>query len=195
MIKFYIPAGHGDMRAEILEKAIDIAKFKLAINAEIWPIDIATSSALMSSNLTSEMVTELYRAGYKRDEINVFFVRKDIHTEDTSFCFGASHGKTIVISDYRVWHATASQELKIAMLAFLIEHELGHTFGAADDIRRHGIYDMHCRNLCCAMQQVGSVEELASVARRVYVANSDRNCFCLHCKTRFNVRYWDTQVC
>ena len=71
------------------------------------------------------------------------------------------------------------------MLAYLIEHEVGHAYGVADDIRAEGIYDRHCFDGNCAMQQVVSVTALKETARRVFLAHEEPGCFCEHCRQRF----------
>ncbi len=190
-ITVYVPAVD-DYRSKVLEKAIEMAKYNLNVDFDIYPIDLRTDMILMRSFDAQVLAQGLYDGGYNRDEVSIFFVRKDIKTVDTNFCFGATMGKTILLSDYRINHGCYSEAEKIAMLTYLIEHEIGHAFKAADDLHYgDGIYDMHCLNENCVMQQVQSLDELKAFAKHNMTCRGkyERGCFCSHCKKRFKRNY------
>lgn len=190
MIRFFVPITD-DCRAEILDEAIMLAKNNLGKATEVWPIDVRTQFLLMCSADADEMIAALRSGGYTDDgDVNVFFVRKDIHTENTNFCFGATVQNNIVISDFRVTHSVTSRAQKVAMLTYLIEHEIGHAYGAADDFRSIGIYDKHCKDPLCVMQQVTSVGQLADFAKRNITGRPENaaECYCSHCRERFEAK-------
>lgn len=190
MIRFFVPTTD-DCRGEILDEAIMLAKNNLGKTTEIWPIDTRTQFLLMCSADADEMIAALRSGGYTDDgDVNVFFVRKDIHTENTNFCFGATVLNNIVISDFRVTHSVTGRATKVAMLAYLIEHEIGHAYGVADDFRSTGIYDMHCKDPLCVMQQVTSVGQLADFAKRNITGRPEdaAECYCSHCRKRFEAK-------
>lgn len=188
MIYIHLPAKN-DSRSELLEKAILAAKGNLGVDFEVYPIDTSTEDMLKKSDVVERMAAELYAGGYRRNETNVFFVRKGLRSETTNFCFGGTMGKTIIISDDAIWNSNYIDAMKVAMMAYLIEHELGHAYEAADDLHGEGIYDKHCLDEKCVMQQVVSVSELAQFARKNFLVRKKPGCFCNHCKKRFKRNY------
>ena len=187
-IRVFVPTCE-DQRNKVLEDAIKAAEQNMGITLEVWPIDVCATMAILSSNNASHIIAKLIENGYNPHETSIFFVRKDIHTDSTNWCFGATVDQTIVISDYKVWHSTTNYATKTAMLLFLIEHELGHVYGAADDVRASGIYDKHCKDDKCVMRQVTSVDELADFAKQLIVKRKDNGCYCKHCQKRFDLFY------
>ena len=130
----------------------------------------------------------LHEVGTDNEDVQVFMLDKDIRAKGLNWCFGATHGKMILISDYRIRNTNYTKQAKVAMLSYLIEHEIGHAFHVADDLRAQGIYDLHCTDLCCVMQRVPSLKELADKAKFVteyYHATEEDECFCPHCRRRF----------
>lgn len=187
LVKIFEPVNDSE-RTQIIREAIAIAQRNTKVPIWKFPIDTRTEDAISQSNVTDVIVRELLQRGYNNDIVQVFMLNKDVKAEGLNWCFGATHGKIILISDYRIWHTNYSREVKVAMLAYLIEHEIGHAFHAADDLRAQGIYDLHCTDLCCVMQQVPSLNILAEKAKFVtehYLDTGETECYCPHCRTRF----------
>ena len=185
-VKIFEPAIDNE-RTCIIRDAIAVAQRNTKVPIWAFPIDTRTEDAIAQSNVTDEIVGELLRSGYSNDAVQVFMLDKDIKAKGLKWCFGATHGSMILISDYRIWNTNYKREVKVAMLSYLIEHEIGHAFHAADDLRAPGIYDLHCTDLCCVMQQVPSLKELADKAKFVtehYHATDEDECFCPHCRRR-----------
>lgn len=81
-----------------------------------------------------------------------------------NFCFGVTAGDVTVQSVAR-FRGLSETEHKI-MLEGVIQHELGHIFGLASDLKRpHVRYKlgMHCTNYGCVMNQGMSLNELLDV--------------------------------
>jgi predicted Zn-dependent protease len=189
-VQVYIPNSNSQ-RIERINKAIELARYNLGIDIHVSPIDTRAANAIAGSNISRDIVANLMCSGFRADTVQVFMLNKDIRTEDLAWCFGATHGKFILISDYRIYYSHYPQELKEAMLVYLIEHEIGHAFHAADDIRASGIYDMHCTDPTCVMQQVPTMRDLAEKAKYNLTCRGEREaeCFCAHCGDRFH-RYY-----
>lgn len=186
-VTLYLPTT-STARDILLGESVEAARYNLGIDIDEAPIDIRAADALGFGNRTNDMVARLLSNGYSMDNgIQLFFVQKDICANDLAWCFGATHGNMIIISDYLIWNSGYSDAGKKAMLAYLIEHELGHAFHAADDLRASGIYDMHCTNPTCAMQQVTSLSDLAEKAQYNLICRGqyEAECFCPHCGDRF----------
>ena len=186
VIKIFEPYNRSE-RTQIVREAVNIAQRNIKLPIQKYPIDTRTEDAIARSNITDEIVRELLRHGYDNEDVRVFMLNKDIRAKGLNWCFGATHGSMILISDYRIWNTNYTKQTKIAMLSYLIEHEIGHAFHAADDLRASGIYDLHCTDLCCVMQQVPSLKELADKAKFVtehYHATDEDECFCPHCRRR-----------
>lgn len=187
LVKIFEPV-YDSERTQIIREAIAIAQRNTKVPIWKFPIDTRTEDAISQSNVTDVIVRELLQRGYNNDIVQVFMLNKDVKAEGLNWCFGATHGKIILISDYRIWNTNYSREVKVSMLAYLIEHEIGHAFHAADDLRAQGIYDLHCTDLCCVMQQVPSLNILAEKAKFVaehYLDTGETECYCPHCRTRF----------
>lgn len=186
MVKVFVP-NREDARTRFVVEATKIAQHNLDIYMRDFPLDKRATDAIAKSNKTDDIVRNLLCSGYNNGGVHVFMLNKDIRTEDLSWCFGATHGKLILISDYRIWNSYYPQELKTAMLTYLIEHEIGHAYHAADDIRASGIYDMHCTDPTCAMQQVPTMNILAEKAKYNLTCRGkyEAECFCPHCRDRF----------
>lgn len=186
MVKVFVPTTEDD-RTEIICEASRMAQYNMDIYMRNFPLDTRATDAIACSNKTREIVRQLMLNGYSQDGVQVFMLSKDIGTEDLAWCFGATHGKIILISDYRIWNSRYGREAKVAMLTYLIEHEIGHAYHAADDIRAEGIYDLHCNDPRCVMQQVPSLESLAQKAKYNFICreSTEAECFCPHCRERF----------
>lgn len=186
-VMLYLPTS-STARDVLLGESVEAARYNLGIDIDEAPIDTRAADALGFGSRTNDMVARLLSNGYSMDNgIQLFFVQKDICANDLAWCFGATHGNMIIISDYLIWNSGYSDAGKKAMLAYLIEHELGHAFHAADDLRARGIYDKHCANPICAMQQVRSLSDLAEKARYNLTCRTRyaAECFCPHCGDRF----------
>ncbi len=186
-VTIYVPAA-STARVDLLNKAVEVARYNLGIDITVAPIDTRAEEALSFSNLTDDMVAQLLSKGFSMNNgVQMWLVQKDIRAGDLAWCFGATHGNMIILSDNRVWRSHYSDEQKKAMLVYLIEHEIGHSFHAADDLRASGIYDMHCTNPTCAMQQVSTLCELAEKAQYNLTCRGrfEAECFCPHCGDRF----------
>ena len=184
MVKIFTPTNIEESRIEIIRSAIEVARYNLDIEIAEYPQDTRATDAIASGQNTREMVSRLMAHGYTQDEVQVFIVNKDVRTEELSWCFGATHGKIIIVSDYRIWNTVFTTEQKKAMLIYLIEHEIGHAYNAADDIRAEGIYDMHCTDPSCVMQQVPNLASLRDKSKKVFICR-EKGCFCPHCEARF----------
>ena len=188
MIKVFVPTAE-NARADFIHEAARIAQYKMDVYLREFPLDTRATDAINSSSVSRGIVRNLVRNGYRQDGVQVFMLNKDIRTEKLSWCFGATHGQMILISDYRIWNSHYNKETKIAMLAYLLEHEIGHAFHAADDIRAQGIFDLHCNDPRCVMQQVLTLGDLAEKARFNITCReaNEAECFCPHCRERFVV--------
>lgn len=188
MIKVFTPTLE-NVRNDLIHEAARMAQYNLDVYLREFPIDACAMDAIGSSNVSRDIVMNLMRNGYKQDGVQVFMLNKDIRTEKLSWCFGATHGQIILISDYRIWNSGYKDEVKLAMLTYLLEHEIGHAYHAADDIRAQGIYDLHCKDLACVMQQVPTLNVLAEKAKYNLACREPRaaGCFCPHCRERFIV--------
>lgn len=186
MVNVFVPAIE-DTRTDIIMTAARYARHNMNIELTSYPIDTRTADAIESSDVSRDIVRNLMINGYRQDSVQIFMLNKDIRTEDLSWCFGATHGKIILISDYRIWNTDYSDEMKTSMLTYLLEHEVGHAYHAADDIRAQGIYDLHCTDPRCAMQQVPSLKVLAEKAKYNITCREphEAECYCPHCRQRF----------
>ena len=184
MITLFMSSSN-DSRDCAIREAIDIAEYNLGMPITVYPTPDKASWCLAKSNLAEELASRLHNNGFDMSSARIFMLRKDIHTSYTNWCFGATTGKTILISDYRVWFTECTYYEKVAMLVYLIEHEVGHAYGVADDIRAEGIYDYHCFEPNCVMQQVISMLDLRQKAKQVFLAHKEPGCFCEHCRRRF----------
>ena len=187
VVKIFEPYNRS-VRTQIVLEAVNIAQRNIKLPMQKYPIDTRTEDVIARSNITDEIVRELLRHGYDNEDVQVFMLDKDIRAKGLNWCFGATHGKMILISDYRIRNTNYTKQAKVAMLSYLIEHEIGHAFHVADDLRAQGIYDLHCTDLCCVMQRVPSLKELADKAKFVteyYHATEEDECFCPHCRRRF----------
>ena len=187
VVKIFEPYNRSE-RTQIVLEAVNIAQRNIKLPMQKYPIDTRTEDVIARSNITDEIVRELLRHGYDNEDVQVFMLDKDIRAKGLNWCFGATHGKMILISDYRIRNTNYTKQAKVAMLSYLIEHEIGHAFHVADDLRAQGIYDLHCTDLCCVMQRVPSLKELADKAKFVteyYHATEEDECFCPHCRRRF----------
>lgn len=188
MIKVFVPTEENDRTGIILD-ATRIAQYNMDVYLRNFPLDTRALDAINSSCVSRDIVKNLMINGYEQDGVQVFMLNKDIRTENLSWCFGATHGQLILISDYRIWHSDYKKETKVAMLSYLLEHEIGHAYHAADDIRAQGIYDLHCNDSSCAMQQVPSLNVLAQKASYNLTCREgdEAECFCPHCRERFAI--------
>lgn len=99
-----------------------------------------------------------------------------------NFCFGMQSAHVVTQSIARYRHLTYDW-LKNC-IAHVMVHEMGHMFGAAYD--RQGkmekvssLYEHHCEENGCVMQQVVSVSELIEHVSRT---KNGRYRFCTHCR-------------
>ena len=187
VVKIFEPYNRSE-RTQIVLEAVNIAQRNIKLPMQKYPIDTRTEDVIARSNITDEIVRELLRHGYDNEDVQVFMLDKDIRAKGLNWCFGATHGKMILISDYRIRNTNYTKQAKVAMLSYLIEHEIGHAFHVADDLRAQGIYDLHCTDLCCVMQRVPSLKELADKAKfatEYYHATEEDECLCPHCRRRF----------
>lgn len=95
--------------------------------------------------------------------IDVMFVSQDLTARDgeqyLSFVFGIASGRLTVQSVARYRDVTNQFERMMA-IRMVIQHELGHVFGMAADLRRSNTeYDLgpHCTNRGCVMRQALTV--------------------------------------
>lgn len=109
---------------------------------------------------------------------------RDLYPEGAglNFCFGMQSAHVAVQSLAR--YRRLPDDLLKDCIAQVIIHEMGHMFGAAFD--RHGkpgtnddLYNHHCTEDGCVMQQVISVDELV---RRVSRTKHGKDRFCVHCR-------------
>jgi len=126
---------------------------------------------------TSGFVEDLMN-GTKFKGVMVVITDKDIYNKNNNFCFGTSYSGTdeneyVVISTNRVKEKSH--------LAFILIHELGHSYGAAKKGREHTDESLgiHCTNDGCVMQQKIDMREALSYAEKVY---KKKIFFCNECK-------------
>ncbi len=99
-----------------------------------------------------------------------------------NFCFGMQSEHVIVLGLARYRHL-ATGWLK-SCIAHVMVHEMGHMFGAAYDRQgkpgeKNSLYNHHCDEPGCVMQQVVSVDELKETLSR---SKYGKHKFCMHCR-------------
>ena len=98
--------------------------------------------------------------------VDVFFVSHDLSAPGLNYCFGMSRGKLTVQSILR-YRMLPSNDRYLSIKA-VVQHELGHTYGLAGDLRRSNTeYKLgsHCTNYGCVMRQGMNLVEWAQHAR------------------------------
>ena len=117
-VTLYLPTT-STARDVLLGESVEAARYNLGIDIDEEPIDTRAADALGFSSRTNDMVARLLSNGYSMDNgIQLFFVQKDICANDLAWCFGATHGNMIIISDYLIWNSGYSDAGKKAMLAY-----------------------------------------------------------------------------
>lgn len=116
-----------------------------------------------SGELLTLFLTDPWRK--EHPHIDVVFVEDDlcpnIPSQPMNFVFGQAWEDATVQSVCRYRHLSDSD--RALVIKSIAQHELGHVFGCAYDLRRphtHEQFGPHCLNKGCVMRQTLTIEEL-----------------------------------